>query len=323
MAAGALALGVAGLCLRGDPASASAVPNPGAPPAPAAPRAMVWPAPGLTAPRCVRIDHARGRVFACGTDGALHVFDLDGRLHGSHPLPLTRDGNPQGIALDRDGNVLVADTHAARVLRLAPDGALLGVYGRRGAGTRADGPGEFDWTTGVCEAPDGTLWVTEYGIEFDGDHDRLHHLRADGAPIAAFGGTGKEPGKFYRPSNVVVAGDGLLWVADACNHRLQVLDAGGTVRQVLDAADSPDGPLRNPYDLWFDGAGGLLVAEFGASRVRRLDLATGAWATVVGPGHAAGEACTPWGVATAPGLLLVADTGNGRLQAFAATGSRP
>ena len=69
----------------------------------------------------MRIDHARGRVFVCGTDGALHIFDLDGRPHASRALPLERDGNPQGIALDRDGNVLVADTHAARVLRLSPE----------------------------------------------------------------------------------------------------------------------------------------------------------------------------------------------------------
>jgi DNA-binding beta-propeller fold protein YncE len=218
-AAAGLAVGV--LALVFGPASEGAlrepVASPGTPTAGllSEPAHRLWSgAQSLSDPRCVRADPERDRVFVIGTDGGFHVFHCDGRHILSRPLPLQRYGNPQGIAVDADGNVLVADTHASRVLRLTPAGELLATYGRLG-----DGAGEINWVTGVCEAPDRTLWVTEYGMEWDGDHDRLHHLQADGSPIAVFGGTGKPPGKFYRPSNVAIGPRGNVWVADACNNR--------------------------------------------------------------------------------------------------------
>ena len=315
-AAAGLAAGV--LALVFGPASEGAarerVANPVAP-SPAQlsePGHRVWiGALSLRDPRCVRADPERDRVFVIGTDGGFHVFHCDGRHILSRPLPLERDGSPQGIAVDADGNVLVADTHASRVLRLSPTGELLASYGRLG-----DAAGEFNWTTGVCEAPDRTLWVTEYGMQYDGDHDRLHHLRADGSPIAVFGGTGKTAGKFYRPSNVAIGPHGNVWVADACNNRLQVLDPAGRALRVIDGAGSSGGVLRIPYDLIFDGPDHLLVAEFGANRIRRFTLDGRNDETLVGPGRGRGAVFTPWGCATAPGLLLVADTGNHRLQAW-------
>jgi len=300
----------------GEAGSAGPSPEPATPdaqlstPGAERPPSAIWRAKGLTAPRCVRVDAVRRRVYVLGTDGGLHQFDLQGRHCASVALPLERDGNPQGMAIDADGNLLVADTHASRVLRLSPEGRLLATYGRLG-----DAAGEYHWPTAVAEAADRTLWVSEYGMTFDGDHDRLHHLRSDGTPLAVFGGTGDAPGKFYRPSNLAIDGDGNIWVADACNHRLQVLAPNGAVLRVIDGTATAAGPLRNPYDLVFDGPDTVLVAEFGASRVRRLRRDGTAAEFLVGPGRAPGQVATPWGCAALGDRLLVADTGNQRLQA--------
>ncbi len=257
---------------------------------------------GLKAPRCVRVDAARDRVYVFGTDGDLHRFDTTGRALGAVALPGERSGNPQGLDVDADGNILVADTHAHCVLRLRPDGSLIARYGKPGTG-----PGEFHWPTGVCEAPDRTLWVTEYG-----EQDRLHHLAADGTPIGVYGRTGSGAGEFYRPSNVAVTPAGDVWVADACNHRLQLFSASGAFRrEVRGPAASP---LRYPYDVVLDAAGTLTIAEFGAHRVRRLRRNGVLDQTWGGPGTAPGLLTDPWGCTPFAGGVLVADTGNHRLQ---------
>ena len=257
---------------------------------------------GLKAPRCVRVDAQRNRVYVFGTDGKLHRFDTDGNALGSFDLPGERSGNPQGLDVDSDGNILVADTHAHCVLRLKPDGTFIARYGTPGTG-----PGEFHWPTAVCEAPDRTLWVTEYG-----EQDRLHHLAADGTPIGVYGRTGPEAGEFYRPSNVAVTSDGDVWVADACNHRLQLFSSSGAfLRQVRGPEKLP---LRYPYDVALDSAGNLTVAEFGAHRVRRFDP-TGRQVGFCGrPGSKAGQLTDPWGLDLFGEGLLVADTGNHRVQ---------
>ncbi|MHC5018926.1 MAG: SMP-30/gluconolactonase/LRE family protein [Planctomycetota bacterium] len=257
---------------------------------------------GLKAPRCVRVDTARNRVWVFGTDGRLHLFDTEGNAVRSFALPGERSGNPQGLDVDADGNILVADTHAHCLLRLRPDGTLIARYGKAGTG-----PGEFHWPTAICEAPDRTLWVTEYG-----EQDRLHHLNADGTPIGVYGGTGSEPGQFYRPSNVAIDGDGGVWVADACNHRLQLFDASGAFqREVRGPADAL---LRYPYDVVVDRDGTLIIAEFGSHRVRRLDAHGRLLQSWGGPGTESGRLVDPWGCTPFADGVLVADTGNHRLQ---------
>jgi hypothetical protein len=94
------------------------------------------------------------------------------------------------------------------------------------------------------------------------------------------------------------------------------------VLRVIDGTGSGGGALRIPYDLIFDGPDHILVAEYGANRIRRFTLDGRSDQTLVGPGHGPGTVYTPWGCATVPGLLLVADTGNNRLLAWTRTEGR-
>ncbi len=271
---------------------------------------------GLTSPRCVAADAARGRAFVLGTDGRVYVCGLDGALLSSFPLSDTARGNPQGIALARNGDLLVADTHYSRVLRLSPSGRVLASHGRTGSG-----PGEYDWPTAVAEAPDGSIWVAEYGVQ-----DRVHKLAADGTPRLVLGRSGPAPGEFRRPSGLAVAEDGEVFVADACNHRVQVLGPDGAWRRSIGgkeacgadgASAAGESSLSYPYDVALGPAGEVYVPEYGASRVRVFSRDGRPLGALGGPGRAPGLFAGPWGVAVGGGLLLVADTGNHRIQAFA------
>src|SRR5260370_18122502 len=74
-------------------------------------------------------------------------------------LPDAQLRRPEGIAIDRDGNLWVADYGRDRVVKLAPDGRLLLSWGGRGSG-----PGEFVGPKGVAIDPSsGRLYVPDTG----------------------------------------------------------------------------------------------------------------------------------------------------------------
>lgn len=63
---------------------------------------------------------------------------------------------PTDIALDRDGNLYVADSGNCRIQKISPAGNLLGSYGKKG-----QGPGEFQFMDGLAVASDGTIYVSD------------------------------------------------------------------------------------------------------------------------------------------------------------------
>jgi DNA-binding beta-propeller fold protein YncE len=83
---------------------------------------------------------------------------------------------PEGIALDHDGNLWVADYGHDRVVKLSPDGRLLVSLGSRGSA-----PGEFLGPKGVGVDPStGRLYVADTG------NARIQRLSPDGSPEAAW-----------------------------------------------------------------------------------------------------------------------------------------
>jgi DNA-binding beta-propeller fold protein YncE len=83
---------------------------------------------------------------------------------------------PEGIVLDRDGNLWVADYGNDRVVKLSPDGRLLLSWGSHGSG-----PGEFVGPKGVAVDPStGRLYVADTG------NARVLRLGPDGTTEATF-----------------------------------------------------------------------------------------------------------------------------------------
>ena len=59
---------------------------------------------------------------------------------------------------------------------------------------------------------------------------------------------------------------GLLWIADACNHRIQVFDLSAKEPELVRIWGSPGlepGCLQTPYGIEFDTDGTLLVRKYG------------------------------------------------------------
>lgn len=62
------------------------------------------------------------------------------------------------IAVDKEGNVFVADFYNHRIQKFTSDGTFLAAFGKEGTG-----PGEFQYPLAVTVADDGTVFVTDFG----------------------------------------------------------------------------------------------------------------------------------------------------------------
>lgn len=261
--------------------------------------------PGATAgrfalPRALARDGA-GRVYVVDKSGRIQRFSADGRYETGWSTPATEKGRPAGIAWDPRGSVLVADTHYHRILRYTPDGAPAGEIGGEGRG-----PGRFIYPTGLAAAPDGTLYVSEFG-----GNDRVQVFGPDGRFLRAWGAYGEGPGEFKRPQGLALAGD-VLYVADAANHRIQAFGTDGRFLREW-------GGVQYPYAVAVDDAGAVLVAEYGRHRISKFTPEGRLLAAAGKAGDKPGELNTPWSVLAAGGTVVVADSGNHRLQLWPAS----
>lgn len=259
----------------------------------------------LQKPRAMAID-ALDQLYIVDMTARIQVFSPEGEFIRSWRTPEHKNGRPTGLSFDRQGRLLVADTHYFRVLVYSPEGQLLSTLG----GVQGHGPGEFGFVTDAVEDSRGNLYVSEYG-----EYDRIQKFTPDGKFVLEWGGHGFEPGKFVRPQNMAIDEQDRIWVTDACNHRIQVFDVEGKLLDCWGAEGSEPGQLYYPYDLAFDERGDLYVCEYGNHRVQKFDRSgqsLGCWGR---HGREPGELHHPWAlVRDRQGRIHVLDTLNHRVQ---------
>ena len=65
---------------------------------------------------------------------------------------------PNGVAVDEEGNIIVADSRNDRVQVFTCQGRFISKFGVKGTG-----PGEFDRPSGICVSPEGAIIVVDFG----------------------------------------------------------------------------------------------------------------------------------------------------------------
>lgn len=129
------------------------------------------------------------------------------------------------------------------------------------------------------------------------------------------GHAGTADGEFNRPEGICVDAQDRLYVADSCNHRIQIFSRDGKFIRQYGRAGSGLGELSYPYDIAVDARGYQFVCEFGNSRIQVFDADCQPVEIIGGAGSEPGRFANPWGVALdAQGNLYVADAMNHRLQ---------
>lgn len=151
----------------------------------------------------------------------------------------------------------------------------------------------------------------------------------DIAAVQVWGSIGTEPGQFQSPHSIAVAADGSIYVADGFNHRVQKFNADGEYVLSIGTASGqtpnpPTGTLNEPWGVAVAPDGSIYVADTWNHRIQQFS-AEGAFINSWGAlGDTGGQAVGNEGLFYGPrgiavdkdGRVLVADTGNKRIQVF-------
>ncbi|MGY6216798.1 6-bladed beta-propeller [Methylolobus aquaticus] len=277
------------------------------------------------------------------------------RLIGSEGNLNDEFSYPHGTAVDASGNIWVVDQYNQRVSKFDANGNFLFNFGGPGSGL-----GYFSYPRDIAVDRQGNLWVADtgndrvqkfdpdgnficeapglnnpYGIGADpvgnsvfvantGSH-AIVRLGLNCANNGSWGGPGSDDGRFSSPYDIAIDTEGLAYVADFNNDRIQVfrLVRGVWTFQrkwgLQGAGDSrfAGAQLNGPAALAFDGCGDLYVSDFYNDRMQvfRRD---GSFVTSWGwTGKGSGQLDGPVGVAVDfRGRVVVADYQNHRVQIF-------
>ena len=246
---------------------------------------------------------------------------------GGDPLRLPIS-YPEGLAMDRNGNLFFADWQTARIWRLdpGPGGRLSRVAGTGAAGLSGDG--SFA-TTAQLNEPEavvlderGNLYFTDAGNHVIRQVDRNGIITTlAGTGSLGFGGDDGPAlnAQFNYPSGMVRDDSGNLLVADHFNQRIRRITPQGRVTTVVGTGTpgglGDNGPgtlaqLDGPWGLLLLADGSLLIAERYGNRIRMLepDGTLRLWA---GTGAAGGDDGPRLGGATFSGPMGLARASDG------------
>ncbi len=271
-------------------------------------------------------DLGKPKGMGCDRDGNIVVvephyqrvnhFTPDGKLVAQWGCRGTNEGCfmlPRGIAENSKGEFFVSEYMGAeRVQRFALKVQSLKSEVRSQSLTQARSPaegerGNTNWPYVQSDAP-----IVSSDLKHDGPEVGASG-RADLLQVIGKAGTG--PGEFNRAEGLCLDSQDRVYVADSCNHRIQIFSRDGKFIRQYGRAGSGLGELSYPYDIAVDARGYQFVCEFGNSRIQVFDANCQPVEIIGGPGAAPGRFANPWGLALdASGNLFVADALNHRVQ---------
>lgn len=301
---------------------------------------------------------ARGNVYVADINNhRVRRISIDGivtTVAGTGRAGYSGDGGPGlaaqlslpfGVALDRAGRLLIADSGNSRIRAVDNEGVIRTFAGNG----RLDYTGDGGPAAAAAIGTPRSLAVDAEGnvVFSDFFSDRLRRIRPDGT-IATIAGNGQfrfsgdgGPGRFahlFAPYGMAIGRDGTVYVADTANYRVRVIAAGGASIRTIAGDGRPrfagdNGPaaqasLNRPEGLALDEQGNLYVCDSLNNRVRRI-TPQGIIATVAGGGTDQGDGVAatqaalalPRGVAVdASGNIFISEAGANRIRRVLANG---
>jgi sugar lactone lactonase YvrE len=164
--------------------------------------------------------------------GVTTMFDA-GRGSGKGQF----DG-PTGIAVDGNGNVLVADTNNGRIEKFAPTGGFLSSMGINGIGY-----GQLGAPNGIAIDRVGNIYVA------DASKHVVEKLASDGSVITEW--KGPTPG-FYGPRRIAIGPDESVYVVDQGRTRIVKFSSDGQVLRTWGTKGNSDGQFDDPTSVAVD-----------------------------------------------------------------------
>jgi len=196
---------------------------------------------------------------------------------------LARFNHPASLALDREGNIYVADTNNHVVRKITPAKVVTTLAGKPGQAGSDDGPAasaRFNYPTGVAIDSQGNAWVADFGNHL------LRRVTPQGmvstvAGVAGESGSADGSGpaaRFNQIHGVAVDATGNAYAADFGNHTIRKISANGAVTTLAGLAGNPgsnDGLAATarfcaPYAVAVDSAANVYVADTSNQTIRKI-----------------------------------------------------
>jgi len=221
---------------------------------------------------------------------------------------------PHGLTIDHEDHLWLTDVGLHQVFKFDVKGHLLMTLGERGVA--ADDANHFNMPTDVAIAPDGSFYVSDGYV-----NSRVTKFSSDGQFITSWGTKGMDSSQFDVPHSITLDSQGLVYVADRGNARIQIF---GEMGQFI--KEWKDSSLGRPWAVRIDESGEIYVVDGGdqnefwpdRARILKLDSQGNMLASFGSYGRGPGQFIWPHTIAMGPdGALYVGEVATGmRIQKF-------
>ena len=300
----------------------------------------------LNLPHAVAVDAAGNLYIAEWGNHRVRKVDANGiitTVAGTGSKGYSGDGgpatnadlnNPNDVAVDRAGNLYIADHNNSRVRRVDPNGIIT---------TVAQSAGGRSLTSVAVDAVGNVYFGTWHRFSRVDPAGVITTVAGNGS--RGYGGDGgpATSAMFDFASGIAVDAAGNVYIADGNNSRVRRVDPSGIITTVAgtgtsgysgDGGPATDAHLNHPEGVAVDANGNLYVSDLYNGHVRKVTFSSGGGApppptgtitTVAGTGTSGysgdggpavgARIALPFGVAVdVAGNLYIADTENHRVR---------
>ncbi len=174
--------------------------------------------------------------------------------------------DPRGLAVDREGNVYVADGGNHRIQKFDPNGRFLLQWGGQG-----NAPGQFQEPWGIAVDKDGNVYVA------DTWNHRIQKFDPNGRFLIQWGTYGNTQGTlgpsdvFWGPRDIAIDEEGNLYVTDTGNKRVMKFTPDGGFLGQWGGLGKEVGEFDEPVGIAIDEKGCIYVADTWNRRIQKFD----------------------------------------------------
>jgi uncharacterized protein (TIGR03437 family) len=247
-------------------------------------------------------DTANHRIRKVDTTGKISTIagtGIEGYSGDGSAAVAAQLNSPSSVAVDGNGNVLIADSGNSRIRQISPTGNMTTVAGNGTYGFAGDGAGatRAQLANPVCVRVDANnnIYIS------DSDNGRIRKVNVQGSISTVAGGNGLTYGEGgpaiaafpFSPGCVAFDSINNLYIADTLHSTVRKVDSTGTITTVAgntktfgftgDGGTATAAALFFPYDIGFDTTGNLFIADTLNARIRKV-AANGVISTVAGTG---------------------------------------